>query len=189
VAGDDVFIRDGLNILYDMEEDENYILNSLTIDRARLSFEDGENRTLLTKNMWNRGGQLYIGDESNRITVSKIKIVLVGASDDEPIDVDNIGDPGNKVFVNTGQVKWYGAERDGMTMLMGSVEPGEQSATVATGLDWVAGDELFFAPTGFQQFNVDYLTVDSYDSSTGDLTLTSPFSHYHYGADSYDEQM
>ena len=149
-AGSDVVIPNGLNMLYDMEDKEDYILNSLTIDRARLSFDDDEDRTLRTKNIWNRGGQLYIGDENSPINDSKIKIVLVGAQQDETIDVDGIGDPGNKVFVNTGQVKWFGTERDGMTVLMASVEPGDQSTTIAAGLDWEAGDELFFAPTGFQ---------------------------------------
>lgn len=108
-AGDDVLIRPTWNMLYDMPDDPNYVLNSLTIESSRLSIDDVANRSLITRNIWNKGGQLYIGAEDNRITNSKITITLVGAQDDDVIDIDGIGDPGNKVLVNTGKVKWYGA--------------------------------------------------------------------------------
>ena len=85
-----------------------------------------------------KGGQLIIGDKDSRITNSKIKIVLSGNQQDHVIDIDGIGDrdPGNKVLFNTGQVKMYGAERAGKSVLEASVLPGATETKVAAGLNW-----------------------------------------------------
>ena len=53
-----------------------------------------------------------------------------------------------------------------------------------TGLDWVAGDELYFPPTASHPRHHDYLTVASYLPDTGRLVLTSAFEYYHFGAKS-----
>ena len=46
-----------------------------------------------------------------------------------------------------------------MSRLLGVVEKGANTATVASGLNWQAGDELYFAPTAMQENHSDYLTI------------------------------
>lgn len=51
-----------------------------------------------------------------------------------------------------------------------------------TGLDWVAGDKIMFAPTAIQHRNSDYAEVAAYDSATGAVTLKAALAYYHFGA-------
>jgi len=54
---------------------------------------------------------------------------------------------------------------------------------VEGGLDWVEGDELFFAPTATQDRHGEYHTVASYDPILGRLNIVDgPFNNYHFGA-------
>ena len=64
---------------------------------------------------------------------------------------------------------------------MDTVNPGSSTARVETQLDWQSGDQLYFAPTAMQATHSDYATIDNYDSDTGELTLTTSFSFYHWG--------
>jgi len=64
---------------------------------------------------------------------------------------------------------------------MATVNPGTNTAKVKTQLDWQSGDQLYFAPTAMQATHSDYATIDEYNSETGDLTLTTGFSFYHWG--------
>ena len=68
-----------------------------------------------------------------------------------------------------------------MSRLKAIVNPGENTATVDSGLDWKEGDRLYFAPTALQHTHSDYLTIDSYNDETGDLQLQNTFNHYHWG--------
>lgn len=54
---------------------------------------------------------------------------------------------------------------------------------VGTGLDWVAGDKIYFAPTNMQSYHHEYKTIDSYSSDSGMLKLTDALDYYHYGGD------
>jgi hypothetical protein len=91
---------------------------------------------------------------------------------------------GNKVLVNSGKVKWFGADRNNTSRLRGEVNPTMDTALVETGLDWKEGDELYFAPTSMHEDQSDYLTIVSYDSNSGQLELSGNFNHYHWGSDS-----
>ena len=100
-----------------------------------------------TRNIWILGGQLYIGEENTPFT-HEVRITLTGMQQDDTIDIDGIGDPGNKVLVNNGKVKLFGASRDRMSRLTAPVMPtASDGIFVETGLDWVQGDKLYFAPT------------------------------------------
>jgi hypothetical protein len=54
---------------------------------------------------------------------------------------------GNKLIFNTGLVSFHGKERSRHARMHASVYKGKFEAMVDTGLDWVEGDELYFAPT------------------------------------------
>jgi hypothetical protein len=75
----------------------------------------------------------------------------------------------------------YGLERQRQSRVLDVISKGQTTAFVEPGLDWVTGDELYFAPTAQQANHSDYLTVHSYDYQTGELELTEPFQYYHWG--------
>jgi len=97
--------------------------------------------------------------------------------------LDGALEAGNKVLVNVGSVNFYGIQRTQNARLRLPVQVGQiNDIMVDAGLDWVAGDELYFAPTTIQMHHSDYRIIESYSSSTGLLTLTRGLDHYHYGA-------
>ena len=59
---------------------------------------------------------------------------------------------------------------------------GDSVTLVEPGLDWVAGDKIYVAPTNNHPRHNDYLTVADYLPETGRLTTTEPFEFYHFGA-------
>lgn len=69
-----------------------------------------------------------------------------------------------------------------MTRLVATVQRGDREAFVGTNLGWLPGQKLFFAPTTLQHDHYDVMTIETYDESTGRLTLTEEFPNYHYGA-------
>jgi len=54
---------------------------------------------------------------------------------------------GNKLLLNTNKVLLYGKPRSRASRLRVPVFNGKTTTIVETGLDWVAGDQLYFAPT------------------------------------------
>lgn len=46
----------------------------------------------------------------------------------------------------------------------------------------MAGDKLHIAPTAIQYDHSDYKTITAYNSGTGEVTLDSGLSYYHWGA-------
>ena len=76
---------------------------------------------------------------------------MLGDTESETLPLGTI-DGGNKVLANTGTIKFYGKDRSysRSSRLQTTVSAGEPASTVykvASDLDWVPGDELYFAPT------------------------------------------
>ena len=90
---------------------------------------------------------------------------------------------GNKIIANTNLVEFHGKQRSRMTRLKSSVYNGSNQAYVDTGLDWVAGDKVYFAPTNMNSYHHEYKEISAYDTVNGILTLTESLDFYHYGDD------
>lgn len=95
--------------------------------------------------------------------------------------MSNANEAGNKLIANNGEIRMYGKSRSRMSRLLAEAQKGDQSVTVETGLDWVAGDQLGFAPTGLKHLEAETATIESYNSATGALRLTTPLQYYHFG--------
>jgi hypothetical protein len=79
----------------------------------------------------------------------------------------------------------YGIPRTGkLTRLLQTANTGDLQITVATGLDWVAGDKLGIAASDMNYNHSDYGVVVSYSTSTGVVILDRAISFYHWGASS-----
>ena len=89
---------------------------------------------------------------------------------------------GNKMIANTGTVTMVGKDRSRMTRLTAECQKGSTTCSIGTGLDWVAGEKIGFAPTASQRKHYEWAIISSYNSATGALVLTAPLKFYHFGA-------
>jgi len=97
----------------------------------------------------------------------------------------NTIEAGNKVISNTGKIIMYGRQRSKMSRLRAPCPKGASSFTVETGLDWVAGDKLGLLPTSLAYWAGDEVTIQSYNSGSGLVTINqtlSQINHYHWGS-------
>jgi hypothetical protein len=102
--------------------------------------------------------------------------------DDPTLTLGGTISAGNKVLATVGTVKMYGKSRSSQSRLTATALAGATTISVATGLDWGAGDKLHIAPTATQFGHSDYKTITGYNTSTGVVTLDSALSYYHWGA-------
>lgn len=184
--GEDVEIPPGAWIEFDLEESP--LIRHLTIN-GRLSFKNDPetpvDRTLLAYIIFVRAGELVIGSEEEPYNgVATIR--LHGTPNDETIAYSYVVEGGNKGILNVGLVKMFGKERTGsyMTRLRESVFKNDKKAVVYPALDWVAGDQVALLPTATQWTHTDYMTIESYDPMTGEVSFTEGLKYYHYGKSS-----
>lgn len=179
MEGEDVQILPGKWIVLDIETP---ILNLVTIN-GRLSFYDADRPiNLQAKQVYVRAGELLIGEEAAPFQESA-QITLYGERHEATEVMSGSIETGNKLLLNTGLMKFHGKPRDRASRLRTPVFKGQSKIMVDEGLDWVQGDQLYFAPTNHQWEHSDYATVESYDLASGLLMLATPLDHYHYGAD------
>ena len=136
---------------------------------------------LKAKHIFVRAGEFFIGSEENPFT-NKATITLFGEQKDETILMDGAVEAGNKVLANVGDVRFFGVDRSRMARLKAPAAVGSLYIIVETGLDWVAGDQIYLAPTGYDYLASDYATVVNYDIGTGRVDLDVALKFYHFGA-------
>lgn len=69
-----------------------------------------------------------------------------------------------------------------MTRLASTANIGDQSISVGSGLDWVAGDKIGIAANTANYLDSDYGIIVSYNSATGVAVLDRKLLAYHWGA-------
>jgi len=131
------------------------------------------NITFRAKHILVRAGEFHVGSKSNPFT-DNCNIILYGERKSMAIAYDNAVEAGNKVFVNLNKVKMYGKARNQtMTRLELPAKKGDQTLKVAKGLELYPGDRLALLSTSYHNEASDDVTVGSYNSSTGVVTLNS----------------
>ena len=143
--GEDVHIEPGMHVILDIDTP---ILNLLIVN-GRLSFKDDVEKPkiiLQAKQIYVRAGELLIGEEDKPYE-GEAQITLHGERKEQTLIMSGSVVSGNKLIFNTGTVKFFGKTRDRHSRMRISVYKGKTEALVSTGLDWVAGDDLYFAPT------------------------------------------
>ena len=53
---------------------------------------------------------------------------------------------------------------------------------VEPGLNWKTGHKIVIAPSSYDFKQHELKEIESYNNSTGDLTITTPLQYEHYGA-------
>jgi len=179
VENDIVTIEAGVNMVLDINTP---IIKLLTI-KGRLRFFQNDTAQDLTINsyiVFVAGGELIIGNETNPFN-GTATIKLYGINTDQTLAYDSSIYGGNKMLANLGLVSFWGQSRSRNSRLRQSSYTGDNSALVSAGLDWVAGDRVYLAPTATQYTHSDYMTIASYDIQTGLVTFTQKLKYYHWG--------
>ena len=107
LAGEDVVIQSGWNMLYDLEESP--IFNYVQIN-GRLTFEPVKDLHLRAKYIFVRAGELIIGEQDNPFPLNA-RITLYGEKQNKAIVYDNAIEAGNKIIANTATIKMFGIQR------------------------------------------------------------------------------
>lgn len=182
-TGGDVEVLPGENIIYDLEDSP--LFDVVTVN-GRLTFMNDvtqhEKLNLNAKHIFVRAGELLIGSEAEPYE-AEAKITLFGSRTDAQVKMSGTVEAGNKIIANTNLVEFHGKPRSRMSRLKIPAYKDYSQVQVDTGLDWVAGDEVYFAPTNMQPYHHEYKQVKDYSASSGLLTLTEPLEFYHFGAD------
>lgn len=178
VAGEDVLIEPGWNMVYDVAESP--ILNTVTVN-GRLSFKNDTDLHLKANHIYIRTGELRIGFEDKPFA-NKAIITLHGGKLSKSFLHDSNTYTGNKIIANVGNLTLIGKPRSKMTRLFAEVSLGTTAMKVGTGLDWVPGDRIAFADTSFDSQKAEDRVIQSYDKLTGDLVVTEALKYHHWGA-------
>jgi hypothetical protein len=179
VAGEDVEILPGINMLYDVEESP--IINLLMIN-GRLTFEDSvKDLHLKAKYIFVKTGELIIGNETNPFT-KNAKITLYGEKAFQHITLSNAIEAGNKMIMNTGMISMYGVTRNQMSRMTKEAYFADTVIHVEPGLDWQSGEMIGIAPSTTRFNDSDTAKIVTYNGLTGELVLDRALSAYHFGA-------
>ena len=71
--------------------------------------------------------------------------------------------------------------------MLESAYKGNETIQVATGLDWVIGDEIALITSAIEAFNSEHFFIDDYDPLTGVVTLDHEVDFFHWGDFDDDE--
>tara|TARA_B110000285_G_scaffold54144_1_gene61670 strand:+ start:760 stop:1521 length:762 start_codon:yes stop_codon:yes gene_type:complete len=181
LAGEDVHIESGWNMTMDVADTPIFRLVRVN---GILNFKRGMNITFRAKHILVRAGEFHVGSKENPFT-DNCNIILYGDINSMAIAYDNAVEAGNKIFVNLNLVKMYGKARNQtITRLELPAKKGDQTLKVETGLELYPGDRLALLSTSYDNEASDDVTIESYNSSTGVITLnsTSKMNNYHWGA-------
>ncbi len=181
--GDDIIIPITWCIRYDIPVSEAPRLNSLEVN-GQLIFEPGADRLLKTFNFFVRAGSVEIGSEETPFD-SIATIELQGDNTEQYFTFNSAIESGNKNLVVTGNVAFYGLPRDYRSRLQATVNKGDTSITVESGLDWQVGEKIVIAPSNMRTMDTDICEIQSISGNT--ITCTSALEGYHFGDSSSTE--
>jgi hypothetical protein len=136
------------------------------------------------KHIFVRAGELHVGSKEEPFNATA-KIVLYGEKSAMAIVYDNAVEAGNKLIANVNKIFMYGKPRGKtLTRLEAPANKGSTNFTIEKGLDFVPSDRLALMATSFNSVGSDYVTVVTYDNTTGVVQLAEndALEFYHWGA-------
>lgn len=130
-------------------------------------------------------GEIIIGNTTNPYE-NHATITLLGSPDSPHFTYSNSLAAGNKLLFVTGSFIAVGKDPlDGgkyTSRLYQSCEKGEQTIRLEPGLGWKEGMKIALAPSGYDSYKYEDVTLASYNNATGYANLNSPIKHSHYGS-------
>ncbi|XP_062600839.1 fibrocystin-L-like [Saccostrea cucullata] len=123
------------------------------------------------------GGRLIIG-WPDKPFLSNVLVILEGDKQTENYEQDSGPTIGAKVLAAFGGVDMHGVQRnDSWTRLAQTANPGDNQLTLASTVDWVVGDEIIIAPTGYKPEEVERFTITVVSGNT--ITLDGQLQYKH----------
>lgn len=81
-----------------------------------------------------------------------------------------------------GGVDMHGIQKgDTWTRLAQTANPGDMQITLESAVEWMVGDEIIIAPTGYKPEEVERFTIAAVSVDTMTITLDSPLQYKHIG--------
>lgn len=186
--GDSVVIPENLKVILDENTPE---LNTLAIDGI---IEFARKDLTLTADNIIVNGEFWVGSQENPFT-HQAEIILTGKEADADIVVadymngmqhnsehqHHFTDPiDNKALIVTGKLELHGVEINSWTQLDGTVKPGAEEITLVEDIpEWKVGDVIAIAPTDFDAYEVEEVTITGISGRT--VTFDKPLQFLHYG--------
>lgn len=172
IAGDDITINQGSIILMDASPEA---IGKLMV-RGELQLDDVDLDITAERIMIDSGGLLVAGSELTPLS-SQITITL------NEIDAGS-GAMGDRVLgvMTGGELQLHGKRRDSRswTQITADVEPGDTQLHLLENVDWQPGDQIALAPSGYDPFEAEQLTVT--DNIGGRIIqVTPPLEFAHLG--------
>jgi G8 domain len=180
-TGDSVWIPSGMHLLVDVSSTP--VLNLVLVEGS-LIFppDDSDSSSLATFDatyIFVHGGYMEVGTEDFPYT-SKLIITMHGDKYTPEIPIF-----GSKcIAVMMGDLEMHGVPRTPTwTSLYTTANSGDNTITLNTAVDWVAGEEIIIAPTGYDPFEAEGFTIVSVDRSNVNapvITLNDTLYYTHY---------
>ena len=110
------------------------------------------------------------------------RITLYGEKNAETIVYDNAIEAGNKNIANVNIVRIFGKRRSWkMARLTKEALKGTNEFFTEPNLDMVPGDRLGLLPTSYDPDAIDDVFVETYDNTSGRVTINTTLNYYHWG--------
>ncbi|MEM8862771.1 MAG: G8 domain-containing protein, partial [Chloroflexota bacterium] len=124
---------------------------------------------------------LQIGTEAEPFQNQAV-ITLTGTNEDENISGESPLNSGTKflMIMEGGQLELHGSSRDKVswTQLNAHADAGSTSITLAETVNWEAGDQIVIAPSGFDPYEAEQVTVTAVDGNQVSFTPALQFDHW-----------
>lgn len=174
-AGEVVTIPAGSEILLDLSPPD---LGGLIV-KGRLLF-DNQDVDLTSKWILVDGGSLQIGSPSKPY-LAEASITLTGVDESEEISGGHHS-LGTKFLavINAGSLRVHGkrAREVGWTQLASHALEGAMELTLAQEVEWLPGDVIVIAPSGFDPREAEEVTITSINDRTISFTPSLEFDHW-----------
>ena len=177
MEGESVYVPAGLNLLVDI--DSSPCLKAVIVEGSIIFAPDADEtheRFFDAYYIFVTGGLMEVGTEEFPYT-SKITITMHGLLSSPYLPIY-----GNKVIgVRFGTLDMHGPVRTPTwTLLETTVTPGATVITLQQEVDWVAGEMIAIAPTGYEGREAEHRTILSVDATKKILTLDQRLDFKHF---------
>jgi len=174
-----------MHLLVDV--DATPILNLVLVEGSLIFAPDSDashQRTFDAMYIFISAGYMEVGTEEFPYT-SKLTITMHGEKADTEIPIYGV----KVTAVRNGILDMHGVPRyPTWTELELTAAPGDNTITLHTAVDWVAGEQIVIAPTSYENHEAEVMTIASIDNSNVNepvITLNGTLAYNHYAGVEY----
>jgi hypothetical protein len=171
--GDTVYVPPGMTLLVDQSTP---YLNTIIVEGGKIVFSDEADMTVDANYFILIGGEFRAGLPSAPYS-KKLTITLHGGYYDKQLPYF-----GNKVLgcMNC-KFNMHGTVRNPTwTQITKTISPGENQVQLLQAVDWLPGESIAIAATGFNHYESEQRTITAVSPDKKTLTVDAPFTYRHF---------